>query len=119
MAEGLTMVHRDDLERTGNWSLVRRSCGIGSFGANLVDIPPGESIPEHDETGRDQEEVFIVLSGTPTMVIEGEDHPAAAGTFVRLDPDLRRTVRNDGSEPAVVLVVSAPCSSGYEPMGWN
>ena len=40
----------------------------------LVDIPPGESIPEHDETGRDQEEVFVVLSGSPTMVIDGHDH---------------------------------------------
>lgn len=118
MAEGLTMVHRDDLERTGNWSLVRRSCGIGSFGANLVDIPPGESIPEHDETGRDQEELFFVLSGDAVLVVDGEDHPAPAGTFARLDPEPRRTVRNDGSGPASVLIVSAPRTSGYEPMGW-
>jgi quercetin dioxygenase-like cupin family protein len=85
----------------------------------LVDIPAGESIPEHDETGRDQEEVFVVLSGSPTMVIDGADHPAPAGTFVRVDPELRRTVRNDGDDVATVLIVSAPRSSGYEPMGWN
>ena len=53
------------------------------------------------------------------MVIDGEDHPAPEGTFVRLDPLPQRTVRNDGTEPARVLIVSAPCSSGYEPMGWN
>jgi quercetin dioxygenase-like cupin family protein len=116
---GFTIVNADEVPRDGNWSLLRRALELRSFGMASVEIAPGTSIPEHDETGRDQEEVFIVLSGTPTMVIEGEDHPAAAGTFVRLDPDLRRTVRNDGSEPAVVLVVSAPCSSGYEPMGWN
>jgi uncharacterized cupin superfamily protein len=110
--------HRDDFERTGNWLLARRSLGLTAFGMNIVDIPPGESIPEHDETKRDQEEVFVVLSGNPTLVIDGEDHPAPAGTFARLDPEPTRTVKNTGSEPASVLICSAPCSSGYEPMGW-
>ncbi len=85
---------------------------------NVVEIPPGETIPEHDETDRDQEEVFIVLDGSPTMVIEGEDHPAPQGTYVRLDPEPTRTVRNDGDDPATVLIVSAPRSSGYEAMEW-
>lgn len=112
------IVHRDDLERTGNWSLVRRTLGLSSFGANLVEIPPGESIPEHDETGRDQEELFVVVSGSPVLVVDGADHPAPAMTFARLDPRHRRTVRNDGDRPAVVLIVSAPTTSGYTPMEW-
>ena len=107
-----------ELERTGNWTLVRKSLGCESFGLNLVEIPPGESIPEHDETGRDQEEVFFVVSGAPTMVIDGEDHPVQAGTFVRLDPIHRRTVRNDAAEPCSVLIVSAPTTSGFTPMDW-
>ena len=115
---GFTVLHRDELERDGKWSLVRRSLGLRSFGLNLVDIPPGESIPEHNEQDRDQEEVFVVLSGSPTVVIEDEDHPAPAGTYVRVDPELMRTVRNDGGEVASVLIVSAPRTSGYEPMDW-
>ncbi len=63
--EGYTIAHREELERTGNWTLVRRSLGCQSFGVNLVDIPHGESIPEHDETERDQEELFFVMSGSP------------------------------------------------------
>ena len=113
-----TIVHRDQLERTGNWSLVRRSLGCRAFGVNLVEIPPGESIPEHDETGRDQEELFFVVSGSPSLVIDGDEHPAPEGTFARLDPSHRRTVRNTGDEPAAVLIVSAPRTSGYEPMEW-
>ncbi len=114
----LTIVNRDDLERTGSWSLVRRSLGIASFGINIVEIAPGTSIPEHDEVARDQEELFVVLSGAPTLVVNGVDHPAPAGTFARLDPEPRRTVRNDGDEPAEVLIVSAPRTSGFEPTEW-
>jgi quercetin dioxygenase-like cupin family protein len=116
---GFTILHRDELERDGGWALCRRSLGLSSFGMGLVDIPAGGSIPEHDEVGRDQEEVFVVLSGSPTLVIDGEELPAPAGTFVRLDPPLRRTVVNRGDETASVLIVSAPTTSGYEPLAWN
>ena len=85
---------------------------------NLVEIPPDESIPEHDETDRDEEELFFVLEGSTAIVIDGAEHPAPAGTFARLDPKHRRTLRNQGGEAATVLIVSAPQTSGYHPMEW-
>jgi quercetin dioxygenase-like cupin family protein len=116
--EGVTIRRREDLERTGNWLLVRRSLGVDAFGINLVEIPPGERIPEHDETGRDQEEIFLVLEGSPSLVVDGREIETPAGTFARLDPHLSRTVVNHGDEPAAVLIMSAPRTSGYEPMEW-
>ena len=116
--ERVTIRRREDLERTGNWLLARRSLGLGAFGMNLVEIPPGERIPEHDETDRDQEEVFVVLEGSPSLVVEGREIETPAGTFARLDPQLSRTVVNHGDDTAAVLIVSAPRSSGYEPMDW-
>lgn len=116
--EGYRIAHRDELERNGGWSLVRRGLGVTSFGINVVEIEPGGQIPEHDETDRDQEEVFLVLDGDATFVIDGDEHPAGAGTFARFDPEPKRTVRNTGSTPASVLIVSAPRGSGYEPMEW-
>jgi len=117
--ESFTIRHDDELERDyGKWVLVRRSLGIGSFGVNAVELPPGESIPEHDETGRDHEELFLVLDGSPTMVVDGVDHPLRKGSCVRLDPQPKRTVRNDGGDVARVLIVSAPVGSGYEPLDW-
>jgi uncharacterized cupin superfamily protein len=112
------LAHHDDCETSANWRLVRRTLELRAFGVNIVDIPPGGTIPEHDERARDQEEVFYVLGGTPTLVIDGADHPAPAGTFARLDPEHTRTVRNDGEEPASLLIVSAPRTSGYAPMSW-
>jgi uncharacterized cupin superfamily protein len=112
------ILHKDELERSGNWLLARRSLELTSFGLNIVEIPPGESIPEHDETQRDQEEIFFVVSGNPAIVVDGTEHSAPSGTLARFDPELRRTVVNSGDESATVLIASAPRTSGYEPMGW-
>jgi len=119
MSDGYAITHRDEMERNGAWALCRRALSLNSFGMGLVDIEPGGSIPAHDESDRDQEEVFVVLAGSPTMVIGDEEHPAPAGTFVRVDPALRRQMVNNGGDVASVLIVSAPRQSGYEPMGWN
>ena len=73
--EGYVVAHRDELERNGEWRLVRRSLDVRSFGVNLVEIAPGGTIPEHDETGRDQEELFFVVAGSPMLVIDGAERP--------------------------------------------
>ena len=52
------------------------------------------------------------------MVIDGEDHPAPAGTFTRLDPEPKRTVVNRSDADATILIVSAPRTSGYTPLEW-
>jgi uncharacterized cupin superfamily protein len=117
--DAFTVRHDEELERDyGKWVLVRRSLGVSSFGINAVDLAPGESIPEHDEVDRDHEELFLVLEGAPTLVVDGADHPLREGSFARLDPTPKRTVRNDGDSVARVLIVSAPVTSGYEPMDW-
>ena len=119
MAESqFNVVHEDDFERSGRWVLARRSLDIRSFGMNLVEIEPGDRIPEHDETPRDQEEVYVVLAGTAVAVVDGEEHAAPAGTYIRLDPEPLRTIVNVGDEPVRLLLVSAPRTSGYEPMDW-
>ena len=74
--DGLTIKHDADLERAyGKWVLVRRSLGIGSFGINAVELPPGEAIPEHDESGRAHEEVFLVLDGDAVPLFHGSYDP--------------------------------------------
>ncbi len=117
--KGFTVKHRDEFDREWDrWLLVRRGLGVSSFGLNIVEVEPGGHLTEHDELERDQEEVFVFLSGAATMTIDGEDIPAPAGTYARVAPDARRTARNDGDTVAEVLIISAPTTSGYEPMDW-
>jgi quercetin dioxygenase-like cupin family protein len=100
------------------WILARKSLGISSFGMNITELQPGEQIPEHDEADRDHEEVFITLTGSPSFVIDGQTHPAPEGTYARLDPEPKRYVVNTGDGVARVLIISAPTTSGYEPLDW-
>jgi uncharacterized cupin superfamily protein len=113
-----TILRADELEKSGDWLLARRSLGLSAFGMNLVDIQPGGQIPEHDEIERDQEEVFVVLSGEALAVIDGDEYELPEGAFARLDPELTRTIVNRGSRPTRLLIASAPRTSGYEPTSW-
>jgi mannose-6-phosphate isomerase-like protein (cupin superfamily) len=113
------IAHTDELDREGPWLLARRTLGVRSLGINVVDVAPGGSLPAHDETESAQEEVYLVLSGRPTIRVGDREHEAPAGTFVRLDPEPIRSVVNRGTEPARLLMVSAPTSSGFTPMDWS
>ncbi len=123
MGEDVKIMHRDELqaiEGSGStrWLLARRGLGVQSFGINVVEIGAGGALPEHDERERDQEEVFVILEGRGTIVADGEERDAPAGTLARMSPGVTRTVRNDGDAPLGVLIVSAPTTSGFEPMEW-
>lgn len=119
MKQPFTIKRDEELIREyDKWILVRKSLDLTSFGMNMVVIPPGERIPEHDETTRDQEEVFIVLKGDATMIIDGKEYDAPEGTFIRLNPQPKRTVANKTDKPIRILIASAPTTSGYTPMDW-
>jgi quercetin dioxygenase-like cupin family protein len=119
VADGFTIKRRDELESmegSGNctWHLVRKPLQLEAFGINMVEIGPGGQIPEHEETGSDQVEVFAILDGVGKFRLNGEDHDAPAGSFVRLDPPVTRTIVNDSDSPLTALLIGVPADSGYK-----
>jgi uncharacterized cupin superfamily protein len=124
MAEGYTIKNVEEfeeLEGSGNatWRLARKTLGAESFGFNIVDIAPGGQIPEHNHTGDNQEEVFIILDGQATIVADGKEHSAPAGTFCRYAPEVNRTIRNHSESPVRALLIGVPVESGYQGMPWG
>jgi uncharacterized cupin superfamily protein len=124
MAEGYTIKSIDDfevMEGSGGatWRLARKTLGAEAFGFNVVDIAPGGEIPAHDHAEEDQEEVFIILDGQGTLVTDGEEHDAPAGTYCRLAPVVNRTIRNKSDAPVRALLIGVPVNSGYTPMSWG
>jgi quercetin dioxygenase-like cupin family protein len=123
MGDGYTIKHRDEfdaMEGSGDctWKLARKALGTSAFGFNLVEIAPGGQIPEHDEAQSGQVELYIVLEGEAVMRLEGEDHPAPAGTFVSLEPEAKRTILNRSDAPVSALLIGVQPNGDYQPMSW-
>jgi uncharacterized cupin superfamily protein len=124
MPEGYSIKHRDEFERMegsgdSTWMLARKALGTDCFGYNLVEIAPGGQIPEHDESAGGQVEVYAILEGDAVLRIEGEDHPAPAGTFASLGPFVSRTILNRSQAPVTAMLIGVQPEGGYEPISWG
>jgi quercetin dioxygenase-like cupin family protein len=123
MADGYAIKHRDEFETMdgsgdSTWLLARKALGTGAFGFNLVEIAPGGQIPEHDEGESGQVELYAILEGEAVFRVDGEEHPAPAGTFASIEPPVTRTILNRSEAPVTALLVGVDPAGGYEPMSW-
>jgi quercetin dioxygenase-like cupin family protein len=120
MADDYTIRHRDEFETMegsgdSTWRLARKALGTSAFGFNLVEIEPGGQIPEHDEAGSGQVELYVILEGEATLCVAGEDHPAPAGTFASIEPPASRTILNHSDAPVTALLIGVHPEGEYEP----
>jgi len=123
MADGYEIKRVDEFETLAGsggaeWILARRGLGLTAFGMNLVRLPAGGSIVEHDESGSGQVEVYAILEGEGVFAIDGTEHDAPAGTWVRLDPEVKRNILNRSDAPLTALLIGCPADTGYEPIDW-
>lgn len=56
-------------------------------------------------THRNHEELYFFLGGEGEFQVDGDVFPVVEGSVVRVAPDGRRSVRNNGREPLVMLCV--------------
>lgn len=123
MPANYSIKHRDDFERMEGsgkctWLLARKALGTEAFGYNLVEIAPGGQFPEHTESESGQVELYLILEGEATMRLDGEDHPAPAGTFASIEPAATRTILNRSEAPVTAMLIGVQPEGGYEPMSW-
>jgi quercetin dioxygenase-like cupin family protein len=82
---------------------LRRILGVTSFGLNQIVLRPGQRGRIHRH--RDQEEVYLVLSGTLTLVIEREARELEQGELARVAPEVRRFIANRGEQDVVLIAL--------------
>jgi quercetin dioxygenase-like cupin family protein len=82
---------------------LRRELGVSSFGMNQIVLEARQRgrIHRHGQ----QEEVYLVLDGTLTLLVEGEEHVLERGELVRVGPSVRRQLVNRGPERLVLLAL--------------
>ena len=93
------------LDRTGGerFQTLRRELGVTSFGINLIVLHPGERgrIHSHER----QEEVYLVLDGELTLLVEREPSVLGRDRLARVAPGVRRQLVNAGAAPLVLLAL--------------
>ena len=112
---GHTVIDAADVEPSfGVFRKMRAALGVSGFGINQVELPPGASGREHDEAGGGQEEVYVVLSGSGAMRIDGEDVELVPGRWLRVDPGHTR-MPIAGPDGLVMIMVGGTPGEGFVP----
>lgn len=97
-------IQTTSLEPDGEWfQPLRRELGLTSFGINQITLAPKKRLRVH--LHELQEEVYLVLEGELTLIVEGEEHRLGRGMLARVAPKRRRQLTNPGSERVVVLAL--------------
>jgi len=77
----------------GGFVKARAELGVTAFGMQVIQLPPEYGdYPEHDHAESGQEEVFLAISGSGWIEIEGERVELDRKTFVRVGPEAKRKV---------------------------
>lgn len=56
-------------------------------------------------THQTHEELYIFVSGKGEFQVDGQVFPVVEGSVVRVDPEGKRSVRNNGTEPLIMICV--------------
>ena len=93
------------------WKPVRRTLGVTAFGINAYTAANAgdEVVEDHDETPLGQEEIYAVVAGHATFIVDGEEVDAPAGTLVFLDdPKQQRAARAKEAGTTVLAIGGMP-----------
>jgi mannose-6-phosphate isomerase-like protein (cupin superfamily) len=112
-----TVKRIDEMEAVygGSFKRARAELGIESFGLQVIDLPPNaDQYPEHDHSYDGQEEVYLAVSGSGEIEIDGERHRLDPNTMVRVASGVKRKVYT-GPESLRMVVIGGCRGKLYEP----
>jgi tetratricopeptide (TPR) repeat protein len=93
------------------WTPIRKRYGITAFGINAYTANEAgqDVVEEHNEERLGHEELYVVVSGRATFVLDGEERDVPAGSFVYLrDPKLKRFARAEEPGTTVLAIGGKP-----------
>ncbi len=98
---------------------LRRRIGFRPFGVNCWAAPAADAhvIERHDELDGD-EELYVVVRGHATFIVDGASIVAPEGTLVHVPPGTMREAIADDAD-TVVLALGAKPGEAWEPAPWE
>jgi mannose-6-phosphate isomerase-like protein (cupin superfamily) len=105
---------------TLRWSPLRRPLGVTAFGTNVYTATEigQDVVEEHTEEQLGHEEMYVVVAGRATFVLDGEEIDVPAGSLVYLrDPKVKRYAR--AAEPGTTVLAVGGKPGQHEISAWE
>jgi hypothetical protein len=123
-----TIRHADEMETIfdGIVHRARASLGATALGMQVMHFPAGwEGYPNHDHVGDSadendlgQEEIYIPLDGSATLLVGAAEHTLEPGVYARVGPSQKRRIVPGPNGFRMVAVGSRP-GEAYRPPAWT
>jgi uncharacterized cupin superfamily protein len=86
-----------------------RALGVTAWGMNILEIESGcTAYPEHDHAKDGQEEVYVILDGSATLVTGEGQAQLERGMLVRVAPGTKRNFIPGGNGVTILAIGSTP-----------
>jgi hypothetical protein len=105
MAAGYSKLYLP-LSKVKQKEFLSRSMGCQGVGFSFVRYKPGEGAT-YVHRHKVQEEVFIALQGTGSIILDGKRISMPEGTIVRVGPKVYRALGNDSSSDVIYMILGA------------
>jgi uncharacterized cupin superfamily protein len=93
----------DSVEPANRFQRLRQQLGGGAFGLNLIVLQPGQRGRIHRHT--QQEEVYVVVAGTLTLLVQGEERELGPGELALVPGRIRRQLVNRHPQRLELLAI--------------
>ena len=123
-----TIKRTDDMETIfdGIVHRARASLGVTSVGMQVMHFPAGwEGYPNHDHLNDSadandlgQEEIYITLDGSATLLVDGDEHSLEPGVLARVGPGQKRRIV-PGPDGFRMVAVGGRPGEPYTPPAWT
>jgi hypothetical protein len=105
MAAGYSKLYLP-LSKVKEKEFLSRPMGCKGVGFSFVRYKPGEGAT-YVHRHKVQEEVFIALKGTGSIILDGKRISMPEGTIVRVGPKVYRALGNDSNRDVIYMILGA------------
>jgi hypothetical protein len=121
----VTVASIDEMEAIGG-GLARRAratLGVSAWGMQVMTLPANwDGYPDHDHTGGNgeqaQEEVYVPLQGSATLVAGDDRFELIPGTMARVGAEQSRRIL-PGPDGVQLLALGGSPGEAYQPEPWS
>ena len=108
--EGYSIATVGDIASFEGKAFVKEILNTTSMEMSFGTLAPGCTVPFFHHH-KQNEEVYVVLSGTGVFILDGEEVPVSSGSIARFAPEVRRNSKCTGDKPLEYICFQGKANS--------